>query len=48
MPTIIEEFIPFDSKQLNDAVEQLTQIYALVLGWETKSSYKLKQGANPK
>ncbi len=35
-PEIIEELIPMTEEQVQDSIEKLTQIYALVYGWEPK------------
>ncbi len=36
-PEIIEELIPMTEEQLEETIEKLTQIYALVYGWEPKN-----------
>ena len=33
---IIEELIPMTEEQLKESIEKLTQIYALVYGWQPK------------
>ena len=35
-PEIIEELIPMTEEQLKESIEKLTQIYALVYGWQPK------------
>lgn len=35
-PVIKEELIPMTEEQLQESIEKLTQIYALVYGWEPK------------
>ncbi len=39
-PVIKEELIPMTEKQLQDSIEKLTQIYALVYGWRPKETLK--------
>ena len=36
-PKIIEELIPMTDEQVEKSIKKLTQIYALVLGWEPKN-----------
>ena len=42
MTEIREELIPFDEEQLKQVIERLTQIYALVYGWEEKKGHEFK------
>ena len=35
-PKIIEELVPMTEEQLKESIEKLTQIYALVYGWQPK------------
>ncbi len=35
-PKIIEELIPMTEEQLEETIEKLTQIYALIYGWKPK------------
>ena len=37
---LIEELIPFSDEQVEIAIEKLTQIYALILGWQPKTGDK--------
>ncbi len=39
-PEIKEVLIPMTEEQFQESVDKLTQIYALVLGWERKSDKK--------
>ena len=35
-PEIIEELIPMTEEQVQESIEKLTQIYAMVYGWVPK------------
>jgi len=39
-PEIKEELIPMTEEQLQESIEKLTQIYALVYGWVPKKTLK--------
>ncbi len=45
---LIEKIIPFNESQRKNVIEQLTQIYALVYGWEPKEKQKDKNTSKTK